>query len=128
MAKTPKSPVQAAVSTAKSKTSGTTAGSNVVAVKTGIGSAPVEVTPSLRKKELIDRVVSKNGAKRKDAKPVVEAMLDVLGDALAQGEELNLQPFGKLKINRQKEMAGAKVFVCKIRQRKTVHGAGADAE
>ena len=132
MAKTPKSLVQTAVTTAKSKTSGTTpdttAGSNVVAVNAGIGSAPVEITPSLRKKELIDRVVSKSGAKRKDAKPVVEAMLDVLGDALAQGEELNLQPFGKLKINRQKEMAGAKVFVCRIRQRKTVHGTGADTE
>lgn len=99
-----------------------------MAVKTGIGSAPVEVTPSLRQKELINRVVSKGGAKRKDAKPVVEAMLDVLGDALAQGEELNLQPFDKLKINRQKEMAGAKVFVCKIRQRKTVQRTGADTE
>ncbi len=54
MAKTPKSPVQAAVSTAKSKTSDTPAGSNVVVVKTGIGSAPVEVTPSLRKKR-VDR-------------------------------------------------------------------------
>ena len=51
MAKTPKSPVQAAVSTVKSKTSDTPAGSNVVVVKTGIGSAPVEVTPSLRKKK-----------------------------------------------------------------------------
>ena len=55
-------------------------------------------------------------------------MLDVLRDALAKSEELNLQPFGTLKLNRQKEMAGAKVFACKIRQRKTVYEASADTE
>lgn len=79
---------------------------------------PVVAGPMLKKKELIDRVVAKSGIKKKDAKPVIESMLEVLGSAIASGEELNLQPLGKVKVNREKEMSGAKIFICKIRQTK----------
>ena len=74
--------------------------------------------PELRKQELIEKVVNLSGAKKKDAKPVIEAMLDVLGQALAEGREFNLQPLGKLKLNRTKETAGARIIVAKIRQSK----------
>ncbi|HBQ36849.1 MAG TPA: DNA-binding protein [Rhodobacteraceae bacterium] len=72
----------------------------------------------LRKKELIDRVVARSGIKKKDAKPTIEAMLAVLGEAMAAGEELNLQPMGKVMIKRVMEKPNAKVLVCRIRQRK----------
>ncbi|MCF6316628.1 MAG: HU family DNA-binding protein [Marinosulfonomonas sp.] len=74
--------------------------------------------PVLRKKELIERVVARSGIKKKDAKPTIEAMLAVLGEALASGEELNLQPLGKVMVKRVKEQPNAKVMVCRIRQRK----------
>ncbi|WP_420863178.1 HU family DNA-binding protein [Algirhabdus cladophorae] len=79
---------------------------------------PVVAGPMLKKSELIDRVMERCGAKKRDAKPVVEAMLAVLGEAIASGEELNLQPFGKLKINNEKELANGKVLNCRIRQAK----------
>lgn len=79
---------------------------------------PVVTGPMMRKKELIDAVVKRSGIKKKDAKPVVEAMLDVLGEALGEARELNLQPFGNVKVKRAKELANAKVMVTKIRQRK----------
>ena len=47
---------------------------------------------------------------------VVEAMLAVLGEALADGRTLNLQPLGKVKINRMKQVAKDRVIICKIRQ------------
>ncbi|WP_439142455.1 HU family DNA-binding protein [Planktotalea sp.] len=72
--------------------------------------------PALKKKELIDTVVERSGIKKKDAKPVVEAMLAVLGQTLADGREMNLQPLGKIKINRAKDVQGGKVLVTKIRQ------------
>lgn len=72
--------------------------------------------PVMRKRELIDLVVEKSGIKKKDAKPVVEAMLAVLGEAVSDGRELNLQPFGKVKVRRAKEMPNARVMVTKIRQ------------
>jgi nucleoid DNA-binding protein len=72
--------------------------------------------PALKKKELIDAVVERSGIKKKDAKPVIEAMLAILGQTLADGRELNLQPLGKVKINRAKDVQGGKVLVTKIRQ------------
>ena len=85
--------------------------------KTETAPAPVVVPPVLRKKELIERVVARSGIKKKDAKPVIEAMLSVLGEALASGEDLNLQPLGKVMVKRVKELANAKVMVTRIRQR-----------
>ena len=80
--------------------------------------APKTASAALKKRELIEKVVLKSGIKKKDAKPVVEAMLEVLGDALADGRELNLRPLGKLKLNRTKETASARIIVAKIRQSK----------
>ncbi len=73
----------------------------------------------LKKRELIDLVVEKSDVKKKYAKPVVEALLEVLGDAIASGRELNLQPMGKLKYNRSKETSSARIVVAKLRQSKT---------
>ncbi|WP_296764101.1 HU family DNA-binding protein [Sediminimonas sp.] len=70
----------------------------------------------MKKKELIDSVVARSGVKKKDAKPVIEAMLAVLGEQVAAGRELNLMPFGKLRINRVKQMSNGRVMVCKLRQ------------
>lgn len=81
---------------------------------------PVVSGPMMRKKELIDAVVTKSGIKKKDAKPVVEAMLEVLGSALQDGRELNLQPMGKIKVKREKKMAEGKVLVTRIRQNRTL--------
>ena len=73
--------------------------------------------PTLRKKELFDRVVKVSGVKKKDAKAVVEATLKVLGDALTAGEELILPPLGKAKINRQKDLGNGEMMVIKLRRR-----------
>jgi len=83
--------------------------------------APTEAldTP-MKKRELVDLVVSRSGIKKKDAKPVVEAMLAVLGEALSNERELNLRPMGKVKINRTKDVANGRIIVAKIRQPKEV--------
>ena len=44
----------------------------------------------MRKKELIDLVVERSGLKKKDAKPIIEATLAILGGALADTRELDL--------------------------------------
>jgi len=76
----------------------------------------VVVVPDLKKKELIDLVVARSGIKKKDAKPVVEAMLAVLGETIASGRELNLKPLGKLRINRSTDKGNGRVIICKLRQ------------
>lgn len=80
---------------------------------------------ALRKRELIATVVEKTGVKKRFAKPVVEAMIDEMGAALAEGRELNLQPFGKVKQSRTKDSSNARVIFAKIRQSKSA-SAGPD--
>ena len=76
------------------------------------GSTPDE----LRKKQLIDEVVERSGIKKKYAKPVVEAMLAVLGEAVAAGTTMNLQPLGKVMLQRTNEKASGRVSIVRIRQ------------
>jgi DNA-binding protein HU-alpha len=79
--------------------------------------SPVVLSNELRKKELFDLVVARSGMKKKDVKPVVEAMLAVLGDALAEQRELDLQPLGKMKVQRGKELSDGRALVLKLRQK-----------
>jgi Bacterial DNA-binding protein len=84
-------------------------------------------TGSLRKKDLLDRVGARSKAKKKDIKDVVEATLLVLGEALAAGEELNLPPLGKAKINRQKGVNGGDMYIIKLRRSTGKAASGDDA-
>jgi len=70
----------------------------------------------VRKKELIERVVAVSGMKKKDVKPAVEAMLSVLGQALSNGEALNINPLGKVQVNRKKQIDNAEVLITRIRR------------
>ena len=103
-----------------------------VAKKTAVNKAPVRKTPikaaakpsitapdtALNKKQLIERVVERSGIKKKDAKPAIEATLAILGEALEAGEEMNLQPLGKVMIKREIDKPNAHIFICRIRRRK----------
>ncbi|WP_238987504.1 HU family DNA-binding protein [Roseovarius dicentrarchi] len=80
----------------------------------------------MKRQQLIAKVVERSGVQKKHAKPVIEAMLAVLGDTLAEGRDLNLQPLGKLTQKRKKETGKARVIVASIRQ-KTGAGDGATA-
>lgn len=70
---------------------------------------------SLKKKELIDRVMAATGGKKKDVKAVVEATLAVLGAALQSGEGLNLPPFGKARIAKSKGEGASSAMTVKLR-------------
>ena len=76
------------------------------------------VVKAMGKRELIDRVVTASGIKKKAAKPVVEAMLKELGDALSRGETLNLQPFGKGIVKSRKELENAEIVELRLRRSK----------
>ncbi len=80
------------------------------------GPKSVIMGPVMRKKELIDAVVTRSGMKKKDAKPVVESMLAVLGEALADNRELNLPPFGRVKIRKERQLPNGRMMVIKLRQ------------
>lgn len=91
-------------------------------------SEPEVAQPDLRKKDLIDAVLERCEVKKRDAKPVVEALLAVLGETLAEGRGLNLEPLGKLRVNRTMDRKDRRIVVCKLRQKlEAPEGGGADA-
>lgn len=71
---------------------------------------------TLRKKDLIDRVVQVSGAKKKDTRDIVEAVLAVLGDALAAGETLALPPFGRARVNKHRDLDSGEMLTVKLRR------------
>ncbi len=81
-----------------------------------VEAAPAVAEPVLRKKELFERVVAATGAKRGDVRHITEAVLDILGKALADGEVLALPPFGKARVNRQKDLATGEVLIVRLRR------------
>lgn len=83
---------------------------------------PVVAGLPIKKPELIERVMAETGMKKKDVKPVVEAMLTVLGRTLAGGEELTVPPLGKVMIKRIKDVANARILTLKVRHPKKDSG------
>ena len=79
-------------------------------------SGPTVALAALQKKELLEAVVARSGVKKKDAKPVVEAMMAVMGEALGEGREWELQPLGKFKINRIKDSGNGRVIIGRLRR------------
>jgi len=73
----------------------------------------------VKKKDLIDLVVERSGLKKKDAKPAVDAMIDVLAELIGEGRDLNLPPLGKIKYQRLRETPNARIIVLKLRQGKS---------
>lgn len=93
--------------------------SDVDATVQAPSATPAEAEPptfELKRKDLIDRVVATSGVKKSDAKVVVEAMLGVMGQALSDGASLNLQPFGKARIARRKDLPNGEVLVLRLRR------------
>ncbi|MCI5110860.1 MAG: HU family DNA-binding protein [Marivita sp.] len=81
-----------------------------------VNETPKITGPELKKKELIDLVVARSGVKKRDVKPVVDAMLALLGETIADGREMNLAPLGKLKITRMKKTTKAHIITTRLRR------------
>lgn len=72
--------------------------------------------PQLKKKELIARVVTAlDGKKKGTVKDIVEATLATLGEALQKGEALNLPPFGRARVSRQKGEGAGSLTTLRLR-------------
>ena len=77
--------------------------------------AAAKAGAGLRLKDLVDRVVTATGGKKKGVKEIVEATLLQMGAALQKGDTLNLPAFGKLRVARQSAEAGG-AMTLKLRQ------------
>lgn len=72
--------------------------------------------PTMKIKDLVERVTAATGGKKKEVKEIVEATLAALGDGLEKGEELNLPGLGRARVARAAEKDGASMMTLKVRR------------
>ena len=71
----------------------------------------------LQKRQLLAQVVRRTGLRSADIKPVVEATLAELGDAIAAGMTLALPPLGRGRVSRRLDPSGAEIITLRLRRR-----------
>ncbi len=71
----------------------------------------------VQKKDFVDRVVAATGAKRSEVRPIVDATLEQLGEALSSGCTLAVPPLGRARINLEKDQRGGDVITLRLRRR-----------
>ena len=60
----------------------------------------------MNKTELIAEIAAKAGLAKKDAEKAVNAMMDVVSDAMAAGEKVQLVGFGSFEIKKREARVG----------------------
>lgn len=60
----------------------------------------------MRKSELVDAIASKTGLSKKDSEAAIEAVTDVVTDALQKGDEVALTGFGTFKVTKRAARKG----------------------
>ena len=99
-----------------------------VAPETTPETTPVAARVQVKKKDFVERVVLRSGAKKPVARDLTEAVLAVLGEALAQGETLVLPPLGKMSVARSVGKAGGEILHVKLRRMALPEDAKKDAD
>jgi hypothetical protein len=100
--RTPKDPEAKAAKPAKSAKAMPAAEKPALRVVETGAEAPPAKAGSLKLKDMVDQVAEATGGKKSDVKPVIEAMLKVMGTALATGTPLAVAPLGKLRVVKNK--------------------------
>ena len=85
---------------------------------------PSVAGPVFSKKDLLDAVTEMVDVKRPDVKKVLEAALQLMGEKLGEGRELNLSPMGRIMPKRTKSGGKATVVTCKVRVPQNVEKGG----
>ncbi len=83
------------------------------------GIAPSRPQPAqvVQKKDFVDRVLAATGAKKSEARPIIEATLEQLGAALSAGQTLAVPPLGRARVNLEKDQRGGDVITLRLRRR-----------
>lgn len=60
----------------------------------------------MNKGELVDQLAAKTGKSKKDSEQFVNALQDIIGEALSSGDKITLVGFGTFEVRERKERAG----------------------
>lgn len=71
----------------------------------------------VQKKDFVERVLAATGARKAEARPIIEATLAQLGDILSAGETLAVPPLGRCRVSLEKDARGGDVITLRLRRR-----------
>lgn len=74
----------------------------------------IEPRLQLRMRDVLERVVDRSGMRKGEARTAIETTMAVIGEAIENGEDIDLPGFGKLKLQREKATARGKTFVLRL--------------
>ena len=60
----------------------------------------------MNKVELVAEIAAKSGVSKKDAEASLNAFMEVVGETLKKGEQIQLVGFGTFKVSERKERVG----------------------
>lgn len=63
---------------------------------------------AVSKADLVDRIAGERGMSKKDVKAVIDGMLDIVTNALSEGEKVQLTGFGTFEVRERKERTGVR--------------------
>ena len=72
--------------------------------------------PVMRTKDLVEAIAPNVSVKRKDLRPLMEAVFKAMGDALAEGKSLNIPPLGKILVKKERKGENADTIVLRLRR------------
>ncbi|CAM3352160.1 hypothetical protein PANO111632_15790 [Paracoccus nototheniae] len=82
----------------------------------GAGTRHPHVATVVPKRDFVDRVVAASGARRAEARPIIEATLEQLGQILSAGHTLAVPPLGRARINLERDARGGDVITLRLRR------------
>ena len=68
----------------------------------------------IKKKDFVEQVAAAAGAKKGEARSVVDAALAIIADRVLAGDELNLPPLGKLRLMKEKDTGKARIATLRL--------------
>ncbi|MFN3524931.1 MAG: DNA-binding protein [Paracoccus sp. (in: a-proteobacteria)] len=71
----------------------------------------------VQKRDFIDSVLAETGARRAEARPIIEATLAQLGRVLSSGQTLAVPPLGRARISTERDARGGEVITLRLRRR-----------
>jgi DNA-binding protein HU-alpha len=97
------------------------------AAKAAPGAARAPQAPrKLSRRDLLTDAVARTGMSRGDLRRALDGILGAMNAALAEGRDMDLPPFGRVRPKRVKEARGGEVHVCRIKLDPGGAGAGKD--
>lgn len=100
--------------TAKTTNAGAAKSAQVVTALSDMGK-PVS---QLRYRELVDRVSVRTGMRKQELRPVIDAALELIAEAITNERDIILPPLGRLKVQRSKDVNENRITILKLRQKK----------